>query len=61
MDLPDSDWGDFSCRRAVDSSSFKYAIFQHHDWNNFTEILAFSMRLPSGECHSPDLTDDEFK
>ena len=21
MDLPDSDWGDFSCRRAVDSSS----------------------------------------
>ena len=21
-DLPDSDWGDFSCRRAVDSSSF---------------------------------------
>ena len=22
MDLPDSDWGDFSCRRAVDSSSF---------------------------------------
>ena len=23
MDLPDSDWGDFSCRRAVDSSSFK--------------------------------------
>ena len=23
MDLPDSDWGDFSCRRAVDSSSFQ--------------------------------------
>ena len=23
MDLPDSDWGDFSCRRAVDSSSLK--------------------------------------
>ena len=22
MDLPDSDWGDFSCRRAVDSSSW---------------------------------------
>ena len=22
MDLPGSDWGDFSCRRAVDSSSF---------------------------------------
>ena len=22
MDLPDSDWGDFSCRRAVDSSSY---------------------------------------
>ena len=22
MDLPDSDWGDFSCRRAVDSASF---------------------------------------
>ena len=21
-DLPDSDWGDFRCRRAVDSSSF---------------------------------------
>ena len=21
MDLPDNDWGDFSCRRAVDSSS----------------------------------------
>ena len=21
MDLPGSDWGDFSCRRAVDSSS----------------------------------------
>ena len=23
MDLPDTDWGDFSCRRAVDSSSFE--------------------------------------
>ena len=22
IDLPDSDWGDFSCRRAVDSSSY---------------------------------------
>ena len=22
MDLPGSDWGDFSCRRAVDSSSY---------------------------------------
>ena len=22
-DLPDSDWGDFRCRRAVDSSSFQ--------------------------------------
>ena len=26
MDLPDSDWGDFSCRRAVDSSSLFYII-----------------------------------
>ena len=26
MDLPDSDRGDFSCRRAVDSSSFDIAI-----------------------------------
>ena len=26
MDLPDSDWGDLSCRRAVDSSSFKCII-----------------------------------
>ena len=24
MDLPDSDWGDFSCRRAVDSSSYEH-------------------------------------
>ena len=24
MDLPDSDRGDFSCRRAVDSSSYKH-------------------------------------
>ena len=24
MDLPDSDRGDFSCRRAVDSSSYYY-------------------------------------
>ena len=23
-DLPDSDWGDFRCRRAVDTSSFFY-------------------------------------
>ena len=26
MDLPDSDWGNFSCRRAVDSSSFIWAF-----------------------------------
>ena len=26
MDLPDSDQGDFNCRRAVDSSSFRYEI-----------------------------------
>ena len=26
MDLPDSDRGDFSCRRAVDSSSFEFVI-----------------------------------
>ena len=26
MDLPDSDWGDFRCRRAVDSSSFSSMI-----------------------------------
>ena len=26
MDLPDSDWGDFSCRRAVDSSSLFYNV-----------------------------------
>ena len=27
MDLPGSDWGDFSCRRAVDSSSlFMFAL-----------------------------------
>ena len=26
MDLPDSDWGDFSCRRAVDSSSWIDAL-----------------------------------
>ena len=26
MDLPYSDRGDFSCRRAVDSSSFLYAV-----------------------------------
>ena len=26
MDLPDSDWGDLSCRRAVDSSSFSLFI-----------------------------------
>ena len=24
-DLPDSDWGDFRCRRAIDSSSFDYS------------------------------------
>ena len=28
MDLPDSDWGDFSCRRAVDSSSFRWLVFK---------------------------------
>ena len=27
MDLPDSDWGDFSCRRAVDSSSCTGSCF----------------------------------
>ena len=27
MDLPDSDWGDFSCRRAVDSSSFSFRTY----------------------------------
>ena len=28
MDLPDSDRGDFSCRRAVDSSSYVHVLFQ---------------------------------
>ena len=28
MDLPDSDWGDFSCRRAVDSSSLMRIFVQ---------------------------------
>ena len=32
MDLPDSDWGDFSCRRAVDSSSYHYHHHYHHHY-----------------------------
>ena len=34
MDLPDSDRGDFSCRRAVDSSSFIY-----FDGSNFISFI----------------------
>ena len=30
MDLPDSDRGDFSCRRAVDSSSYEHGHQHHH-------------------------------
>ena len=29
MDLPDSDRGDFSCRRAVDSSSYIYPLINN--------------------------------
>ena len=29
MDLPGSDWGDFSCRRAVDSSSLEWFYLTH--------------------------------
>ena len=34
MDLPDSDRGDFSCRRAVDSSSFTSAAIDAITWLN---------------------------
>ena len=36
MDLPDSDWGDFSCRRAVDSSSSKSHSITFCDTSNVT-------------------------
>ena len=48
MDLPDSDWGDFSCRRAVDSCSFR-AKFS--EW--WLRYLLWITWIPL------DLTDDK--
>ena len=36
MDLPDSDRGDFSCRRAVDSSNLNHAISVFYHKNDPT-------------------------
>ena len=36
MDLPDSDRGDFSCRRAVNSSSY---VCNDEIWSTFCEIV----------------------
>ena len=38
MDLPGSDWGDFSCRRAVDSSSFT-SVLCVVIWNIKTSMI----------------------
>ena len=41
MDLPYSDWGDFSCRRAVDSSSFKYVLTDQTLFKNVIQGLIY--------------------
>ena len=40
MDLPDSDWGDFSCWRAVDSSSL-----------SMISVLSLEILVASVFCH----------
>ena len=47
MDLPDSDWGDFSCRRAVDSSSFGYGLSQCYIVTLFLIGLSLFPEWPS--------------
>ena len=42
MDLPDSDWGDFSCRRAVDSSSLESVYTE-----NYHNTIPFKSWRPS--------------
>ena len=44
-DLPDSDRGDFRCRRAVDSSSWS-------DWLSYTKplFLSISINIIDGSC-----------
>ena len=39
MDLPDSDRGDFSCRCAVDSSSFNILFYSFLAWTNHEECM----------------------
>ena len=49
MDLPDSDRGDFSCRRAVDSSSYvviSHKMFQLQKYNNSGQILNSAKDIP---------------
>ena len=41
MDLPDSDRGDFSCQRAVDSSSFNRNYTEIHYWGQATFLMAY--------------------
>ena len=39
-DLPDSDWGDFRCRRAIDSSSLVYI------YNNIFALVSMYSQFP---------------
>ena len=44
MDLPDSDWGDFSCRRAVDSSSYSKDYLRATNFTLIWLVLMTSYR-----------------
>ena len=49
MDLPDSDWGDFSCRRAIDSSSLVIRNRKHSKFASHWHTVRWSL-LVAGFC-----------
>ena len=52
MDLPDSDWGDFSCRRAVDSSSFRWIYLRNRQSDMILYFNNVILRLLNQYCSS---------
>ena len=50
MDLPDSDWGDFSCWHVVDSSSLYLDVFQMEKG-----LVYGGLPFPGIVCPVPDV------
>ena len=62
MDLPGSDWGDFSCRRAVDSSSlYKFFLYSAASTSHRKRLLLTPEFGGGEEEDDPDGSSDTYQ